>query len=93
MSKANKLRIVDEMVAKLKLRRCENTWVGSSDIKGISGGEKRRLNIGVELLSNPKILYLDEPTSGLDSFTSFLIIKLLRNLAWEKNMVIIYTIH
>ena len=46
-------------------------------MKGISGGEKRRLNIGFELLSNPKVLFLDEPTSGLDSYTSYIIVKLL----------------
>lgn len=62
-------------------------------MKGISGGEKRRLNIGFELLSNPKVLFLDEPTSGLDSYTSYIIVKLLRDLARAKNMLIIYTIH
>lgn len=44
-------------------------------------------------MKNPKILFLDEPTSGLDSYTAFVIIVLLRKLAKEKNMIIIYTIH
>lgn len=61
--------------------------------KGISGGEKRRLNIAFELAKNPKIVFLDEPTSGLDSFTSYLIVKLLREIARERNMIVVYSIH
>lgn len=63
------------------------------NVKGISGGEKRRLNIGCELLKNPKILFLDEPTSGLDSYTGFIIAKTLKELAIKKNILVIYTIH
>lgn len=81
------------MINVLKLRRAQDNKVGSSEFKGISGGEKRRLNIGFELLSNPKILFLDEPTSGLDSYTSYIIVKFLKDLAKIKNMIIIYTIH
>lgn len=69
------------MIQLLKLSRAENNWIGSQDSKGISGGERRRLNIGVELLMNPEILFLDEPTSGLDSYTSYIIVKLLKELA------------
>lgn len=81
------------MVEQLKLQRAENNFIGGIFIKGISGGEKRRLNLGVELLSDPKILFLDEPTSGLDSYTSFIIIENLQKLARKRNMIIIYTIH
>lgn len=63
------------------MRRAENNIVGNAERKGISGGEKRRLNIGFELLSNPRVLFLDEPTSGLDSYTSYIIVKLLRDLS------------
>ena len=81
------------MIKILKLSRAEHNRIGNSERKGISGGEKRRLNIGFELLSNPKVLFLDEPTSGLDSYTSYIIVKLLRDLARANNMLIIYTIH
>jgi len=51
--------------------------VGNIFIKGLSGGEKKRTAIGVEMITNPKIIFLDEPTSGLDSFTALKIVKLL----------------
>lgn len=51
--------------------------VGSTLEKGISGGEKRRTSIGIELLTNPPVIFLDEPTSGLDSHTAKKIIQLL----------------
>lgn len=82
-----------DMVELLKLQKAENNFIGGIFIKGISGGEKRRLNLGAELLSDPKILFLDEPTSGLDSYTSFIIVENLKKLARMRNMIIIYTIH
>lgn len=62
-------------------------------IKGISGGERKRTSIGVELVNDPYCILLDEPTSGLDSFTAFTIINLLKQLAKFKNRTVIFTIH
>ncbi len=90
---ATKSSRVDDLIQNLKLKRAEHNIVGNSEMKGISGGEKRRLNIGFELLQNPKILFLDEPTSGLDSYTSYLIVKNLKELSRAQNMLVIYTIH
>jgi ATP-binding cassette subfamily G (WHITE) protein 2 len=50
-------------------------------IIGVSGGERKRTSVAVELLSSPEVLMLDEPTSGLDSFTSYLIIKIMKDYA------------
>jgi len=83
---------VEEILDTLGLYKCQNTIVGSAMIKGLSGGEKKRLAIGVEMITNPKILFLDEPTSGLDSFTSYKLIKLLKEQAGKGKMVI-STIH
>jgi ABC-type multidrug transport system ATPase subunit len=58
----------------------------------LSGGEKKRTSIGVELITNPKVIFLDEPTSGLDSFTALKIVKLLIEQARMGKMVI-STIH
>ena len=75
------------------MEKAADNYVGGKFRKGISGGEKKRLNIGFELLFDPTVLFLDEPTSGLDSYTSFIIVDLLKNLARNKNMIIVYTIH
>ena len=88
--RAQKLK---EIIGFLKLTKVKDNFIGGKLQKGISGGEKRRLNLGVELVSDPKILLLDEPTSGLDSYTALIIIKRLKELAKLNNMIIIYTIH
>lgn len=84
---------VESLLKTLKLEKAADTYVGGNLKKGISGGEKKRLNIGFELLSDPQVLFLDEPTSGLDSYTSFVIVKMLRRLSREKNLLVVYTIH
>jgi ABC-type multidrug transport system ATPase subunit len=69
---------VDELVKRLGLRECQNTMNGGKMIKGISGGERKRTSIGIELITNPKLLLCDEPTSGLDSHTALKIAELLK---------------
>ncbi|CAI9720234.1 ATP-binding cassette sub-family G member 2-like [Octopus vulgaris] len=54
--------------------------VGSELIRGISGGERKRTCIGLELITSPQILFLDEPTTGLDSSTAYSVMHLLKNL-------------
>ncbi|EEY56365.1 ATP-binding Cassette (ABC) Superfamily [Phytophthora infestans T30-4] len=80
--------VIDEM----GLRVCEHTLVGDVFRKGISGGQKRRLSIAIELLSEPSILLLDEPTSGLDSASTYNVMKFVSRLCKEK-MTVICTIH
>ena len=92
-TKDEKEEQLDNAVKMMKLERAEKNFVGGTFRKGISGGEKKRLNIGFELLGDPSILFLDEPTSGLDSYTSFIIMTLLRQIAQENNIIVIYTIH
>ncbi|GAV52241.1 hypothetical protein ZYGR_0AG02320 [Zygosaccharomyces rouxii] len=84
---------IDEILIALGLTHCENTLIGNEFVKGISGGEKRRVTIGVQLLNDSPILLLDEPTSGLDSFTSAAILEILENLCTEGRKTVIITIH
>lgn len=85
--------IINRLIRQLALVDCADTLVGSEVIKGISGGEKRRVSIAIQLLSRPRVLFLDEPTSGLDSSTSEVILSLLHSLATENNTTVILTIH
>ena len=66
--------------------------IGSSRKKLISGGERKRTAIGVELITDPSLILLDEPTSGLDSFKALEIVKLMRDQA-RKGKTLISTIH
>ena len=88
-----KLLIVNELIEQLYLQSCADTLIGSTIMKGISGGEKKRTSIGIEIIAEPDIIFLDEPTSGLDSFSAYNIISLLKNIATSKNKIIITTIH
>lgn len=69
VSPAEKLKRVDEVISQLGLKKCQDTIIGDSEVRGISGGERKRVSIGIEMVSSPKLLFLDEPTSGLDAFT------------------------
>lgn len=62
----------------LRLEKCADAFVGGQYVKGISGGERKRVSIGFELITDPQVVFLDEPTSGLDSFTAFLVINLMK---------------
>ena len=72
----------------MKLVKCQDTKIGGDLIKGVSGGERKRTSIGVELISNPSLIFLDEPTTGLDSYTATSLMKILRNLANSGRTVV-----
>ncbi|KEG12839.1 ABC transporter [Trypanosoma grayi] len=86
-SNATIKNIVRHMIEALKLQRCEHTVIGDgSGLRGVSGGEKRRVSIAVELLANPRILFLDEPTSGLDAVSAKRVMDAVVELAKESPM-------
>jgi ABC-type multidrug transport system ATPase subunit len=91
-SMEDKLTRVDEVIKDLRLTKCQNTKIGGSLVKGVSGGERKRTSIGVELITDPQLIFLDEPTTGLDSFTAGQVMDLLKALA-NSGRTVISTIH
>uniref|UniRef100_A0A6T8JEM1 ABC transporter domain-containing protein n=1 Tax=Hemiselmis andersenii TaxID=464988 RepID=A0A6T8JEM1_HEMAN len=73
-------RIVYDVLRVLGLEHIAHTRVGNVEARGISGGERKRVNIGLELTADPTLLFLDEPTSGLDSATSLKVLNALRRM-------------
>lgn len=91
-TRAEKIVQAEAVITQLELTKCKNSIVGGELLRGVSGGERRRVSIGQELLINPSLLFLDEPTSGLDSTTAQKIVKTLWDLA-SGGRTIIMTIH
>lgn len=83
-----KLHQAHKIMDDLDLLHCSETYIGSIAVHGLSGGEKKRVSIGTELVTNPNILILDEPTSGLDSANAYSIMLLLQKLAKQGKTVI-----
>ena len=92
MPKEQKEKRVDEVIKALSLAKCADTVIGDKKTRGISGGEKKRLSIGIELLSDPAVIFADEPTTGLDSFQAEKVVKVLQELA-KAGRTVICTIH
>jgi ABC-type multidrug transport system ATPase subunit len=83
---------VDNILDTLGLEETRDTLIGSAEKKGISGGQRKRVNLGQELLTEPSVLFLDEPTSGLDPKTDLDVMYLLKNIA-AKGKIVILTTH
>lgn len=58
--------MVESAIIEMGLQECANTVIGNWHLRGVSGGERRRVSIAIEILMRPRLLFLDEPTSGLD---------------------------
>ncbi|XP_076895224.1 ABC transporter G family member 14-like [Bidens hawaiensis] len=92
ISQDEKLEHVERVITELGLTRCKNSMIGGPLFRGISGGEKKRVSIGQEMLINPSLLLLDEPTSGLDSTTAQRILTTIKRLA-SGGRTVVTTIH
>ncbi|OQY57248.1 MAG: hypothetical protein B6245_17245, partial [Desulfobacteraceae bacterium 4572_88] len=76
-----------------RLEKLLHTKIGSPEQRGLSGGERRRVNIAHELVRNPLLLFLDEPTSGLSSVDSEHVVSLLKDICTERKVSVLMTIH
>ncbi|MED6127743.1 ATP-binding cassette sub- G member 1 [Stylosanthes scabra] len=96
MSKAEKKQRADFTIREMGLQDAINTRIGGWGCKGISGGQKRRVSICIEILTRPKLLFLDEPTSGLDSAASYYVMKTIKSQLDHKDGIqrtVIASIH
>ena len=94
LSTKEKKKIINKVMMELGLADCANIRVGGDGkYPSLSGGERRRVSIGIQMLTDPSLIFFDEPTTGLDSFTSNKLILTLRNIAHNSNRTIVCTIH
>ncbi|NWQ98108.1 ABCG2 protein, partial [Burhinus bistriatus] len=83
---------VTQIISELGLNKVADAKVGTELIRGVSGGERKRTNIGMELITEPPVLFLDEPTTGLDASTANAVLILLKKLS-RRGRTIIFSIH
>ncbi|XP_041789600.1 broad substrate specificity ATP-binding cassette transporter ABCG2b [Chelmon rostratus] len=91
-SSTDKNNRVDAIIQDLGLTDCADTKIGTEFLRGVSGGERKRCSIGMELITSPSLLFLDEPTTGLDSNTANSIVHLLHDLS-RRGKTVIFSIH
>lgn len=93
MTQKQKIQRVDQVIQDLSLGKCQNTIIGTPGrVKGLSGGERKRLAFASEALTDPPLLICDEPTSGLDSFMAASVVQVLKKLS-QRGKTVILTIH
>nr|GEY55492.1 ABC transporter G family member 11-like [Tanacetum cinerariifolium] len=93
MPKADKKERAEATIIEMGLQDSMDTRIGGWGAKGLSGGQKRRVSICIEILTRPKFLFLDEPTSGLDSAASYYVMSRIARLDQHEERTIIASIH
>ena len=95
MSKSQKKERAETTIKEMGLQDAVDTRIGGWEVKGLSGGQKRRVSICIEILTRPKLLFLDEPTSGLDSAASYYVMSRIAGLGQRDGIgrTIIASIH
>ncbi|KAH6802943.1 ABC-2 type transporter family protein [Perilla frutescens var. frutescens] len=92
LSKSKKKLRVQTLIDQLGLRNAAKTVIGDEGHRGVSGGERRRVSIGTDIIHDPILLFLDEPTSGLDSTSAYMVVKVLQRIA-QSGSIVIMSIH
>ncbi|KAH3759544.1 ATP-binding cassette sub-family G member 2 [Pelomyxa schiedti] len=92
VSDEEKIERANQIIKDLGLEKVMNSPIGSLQERGLSGGEMKRVALGIELITDPDVLFLDEPTSGLDSATALQTVSILKRLA-SRGKTIVCAIH
>lgn len=93
VTKKQKAAKVEGLIDLLGLRRVADSKIGDETVRGVSGGERKRVAIGVEMIGDPKVLFLDEPTSGLDSTNTYRVVQVIKNIAEKTSSIVIMVLH
>ncbi|XP_051117579.1 ABC transporter G family member 1-like [Andrographis paniculata] len=93
MSKYEKKERAEASIIDMGLQDAIDTRIGGWNVKGLSGGQKRRVSICIEILTRPKLLFLDEPTSGLDSAASYHVMSRIMKLTKQDRRTLVVSIH
>ncbi|XP_068306041.1 ABC transporter G family member STR-like [Pyrus communis] len=92
ISRNEKRKRVYELLEQLGLQSATHTYIGDEGRRGVSGGERRRVSIGIDIIHKPSLLFLDEPTSGLDSTSAFSVVEKVKEIA-RGGSIVMMTIH
>ncbi|XP_062119407.1 ABC transporter G family member STR-like [Humulus lupulus] len=92
ISASEKKKRVHELLAQLGLQSATHTYIGDEGRRGVSGGERRRVSIGIDIIHKPSLLFLDEPTSGLDSTSAYSVVEKVKDIA-RGGSIVLMTIH
>ncbi|KAJ2862504.1 hypothetical protein GGH94_004233 [Coemansia aciculifera] len=90
---SDKRQRVETVLRQLRLSHVKDTKIGGHGLRGVSGGERKRVSIGMELVTDPSILVLDEPSSGLDSSSAEMVVELTKEMSRQRNLCTLMTIH
>lgn len=92
LTKQQKCSKVEDIIDLLGLKECTDVIIGNDAVKGCSGGQRRRVSIGIQLVTEPACLFLDEPTTGLDALTANAVVLTLKQIA-DSGRTVVCTIH
>ncbi|KAI5330560.1 hypothetical protein L3X38_029958 [Prunus dulcis] len=92
ISRDEKRSRVYELLEQLGLQSATHTYIGDEGRRGVSGGERRRVSIGIDIIHKPSLLFLDEPTSGLDSTSAYSVVEKVKEIA-RGGSIVLMTIH
>ncbi|XP_044477032.1 ABC transporter G family member STR-like [Mangifera indica] len=92
ISRDEKKKRVHELLDQLGLQSATHTYIGDEGRRGVSGGERRRVSIGIDIIHKPSLLFLDEPTSGLDSTSAYSVVEKVKDIA-KSGSIALMTIH
>ncbi|KAK4175032.1 P-loop containing nucleoside triphosphate hydrolase protein [Triangularia setosa] len=93
IAKRERRQRVEGLLESFGLMEQRDVVVGTATKKGLSGGQKRRLGVAKEVITGPGVVFLDEPTSGLDARGGWEVVRYLKRIARENNLIIVASIH